>query len=286
MSLREEMARKEQERKEKIKKFLYFLIGVGIIISFFNIVVGMVIAIPLIIVLASISAAKDIKHEAQDFAGIIINELSPKIVKVVLPEAERFPEEGIEKEEYLLSEFVDSCDEFKSRDKMIVPLTINGEKVNEIELYDVTHEITEGAKDPFYGIFGRTTLTKDIRSKIKVSTEGKYAFGNVFKHEMDNKYFENVFDVMAMNKNLVGQILTDEVMNFMVEIYKKYNYIVEVSILKNKLNVRVIGKSKIVQTFNGSDIDRIVVDNHYNIMKELVELVHMLYANVDKLEIK
>ena len=50
--------------------------------------------------------------------------------------------------------------------------------------------------------------------------------------------------------------------------------------------MRVIGKSKIVQTFNGSDIDRIVVDNHYNIMKELVELVHMLYANVDKLEVK
>ncbi|MBR6689606.1 MAG: DUF3137 domain-containing protein [Clostridia bacterium] len=285
MSIREEMARQEVEKKKRILKLLYAFIGIGVIICFFNILIGLLIVIPLVILIVAAQTAKDIKHESQDFYGKILNEMAPKILKEVLPDAERFPEEGITKEEYILSEFVESCDKYASRDKIITPLILDGNKVNEIELYDLSHEITDGADDKFYGIYAKISLPKDIRTKIKISSEGKYADGNIFKYEMDNKTFENVFDVMAMNKKTVVDILTDDIMNFMLEIYNKYNYRVEVNILRNMMHVRVIGKPEIIQASYGSEIDRIAVDNHYNIMKEVNELIHRFYANISKLEI-
>ncbi len=285
MSIREEMARQELEKKKKLLKLLYAFIAVGVVVCFFNLIIGMVIVIPLVILIVANQTAKDIEHESQDFNGKILNEMAPKILKEILPEAERYTDEGIAKEEYILSEFVDSCDKYNSQDKIVVPLNINEEKVNEIELYEVSHEITDGADDKFYGIYGKVVLPKDIRTKIKISSEGKYADGNIFKYEMNNKIFENVFDVMAMNKKTVVEVLTDDVMNFMLEIYDKYKYRVEVNILRNIMHVRVIGKPEIIQVSYGSEIDRIAVDNHYNIMKELTELMQKIYSNILKLEI-
>lgn len=285
MSIREEMARQELEKKKRLVKLLYVFIAIGAVVCFFNLIIGMVIVIPLVILIVANQTAKDIEHESQDFNGKIINEMSPKILKEILPEAERYTAEGIAKEEYLLSEFVDSCDKYNSQDKIVLPLNVNGEKVNEIELYEVSHEITDGADDSFFGIYGKIALPKDIRTKIKISSEGKYADGNIFKYEMNNKVFENVFDVMAMNKKTVVEVLTDDIMNFMLEIYDKYKYRVEVNILRNVMYVRVVGKPKIIQVSYGSEIDRIAVDKHYNIMKEINELLHMLYSNIIKLEL-
>lgn len=285
MSLREEMARKEQEKKKRIVKVLYIFIALGALVCFFNLIIGMAIVIPLVILVVAGQTAKDIKHETQDFNGKILNEIAPKILKEVLPEAERFPEEGIAKEEYILSEFVESCEQYNSQDKIITPMNLNGNKVEDIEIYDLSHEITDGANDSFYGIYARVRLPKDIRTKIKISSEGKYADGNIFKYEMDNKAFENVFDVMAMNKKTVVDVLTDDIMNYMLDVYNRYNYRVEVNILRNMMHVRVIGKPEIIQVSYGSEIDRIAVDNHYNIMKEVNELMHKLYTNIASLEI-
>ena len=285
MSLREEMAQKELEKKKRVIKVLYVFIIIGVLICPFNIIFGLAIVIPLGMIVIANSMAKDIKHESQDFNGKILNEMAPKILKEILPDAERFTTEGIAKEEYIISEFVESCDKYLSQDKIITPLVLDGNKVNEIELYDVSHEVTDGAEDAFYGIYARVSLPKDIRTKIKVSSEGKYADGNIFKYEMDNKAFEGVFDVMAMNKKTVVEVLTNDIMNFMLETYNKYGYRIEVNILRNTMHARVIGKPEIIQVSYGSEIDRIAVDNHYNIMKELNELMHRLYANIVKLEI-
>ena len=55
--------------------------------------------------------------------------------------------------------------------------------------------------------------------------------------------------------------------------------------VRNVMYVRVVGKPKIIQVSYGSEIDRIAVDKHYNIMKEINELLHMLYSNIIKLEL-
>ena len=51
------------------------------------------------------------------------------------------------------------------------------------------------------------------------------------------------------------------------------------------MHVRVIGKPKVIQVNYDSEIDKMSVDKHYNIMKEVNELMHMFYSNISKLEI-
>ena len=118
MSLRDEMVRKEKENKKKIRIFLYICILIGVVICFFNIIIGMLIVIPLILLIATVQTVTDINHEAQDFDGKIKHEISPKIIIAVIPDAERYIEEGISKEEYLASELTDFCEEFVSNDKI------------------------------------------------------------------------------------------------------------------------------------------------------------------------
>ena len=77
----------------------------------------------------------------------------------------------------------------------------------------------------------------------------------------------------------------NDIMDFMLEIYNKYNYRVEVNILRNMMYLRVVAKPEIIQASYGSEIDRIAVDNHYHIMDETTDLVHRLYANIVKVEI-
>lgn len=276
----------KQKRKKKKKIFFIVMIVIGIIIAILlHPALGAVIALTPLVVNAMIDAGEDIAKGEEDLPKKLKEELIPKLIETVLPEAQYFPYEGIHEEEYKLAEFSGDVVDYKSSDRTMIMLQADKNLAFESEVSEIEfkHEIKD--KESFVYIVANTKLPKDIRSKIKIGREGAYKQGNIFKVNMSLKEFEESFDVMSPNKSLAQRVITEELMQEILNVYNTYGYILEINIIRDKLYIRVDSEKIIKNTKDGPIIDCIIMEKRYNMIKTLTSLIKDIYLVVYKTEI-
>lgn len=280
----EEQLKKEKKKKRK-NRVLIALFVIGILIAVFIPILGIIIALIPLILNAIIDARDDILKGEEDLDKKIKEELAPKIIETVLPNAKYLPYEGIEKEIYNMSEFDNMIYKYDSTDKLEIDANINKNIACKLEIAEVKMNKEEKDKTPYLCIFGYSDLSKDIRSKIKISKEGTYEQGSIFKVNTDYKEFEEIFDTMSPNQILAKKIITENIQKQFVSIYNNFNKLPEIHIIKDKVYVKVETEAIIKNTEDGKKIDRMILEKHYNLLRPLVELMISICNIVNKTEI-
>jgi len=120
----------------------------------------------------------------------------------------------------------------------------------------------------FHGIFGYIKLSKNIKTSLKIRLDAGN-IGNIFKEntqiEMDSQEFEKYFDIYSENKIIAMQILTADVMEFLIEFTKKYQINYELTIKEDNLFIR----------FYTEEIFKPTAE-FYDSLKEFYEIIELI----------
>ena len=131
----------------------------------------------------------------------------------------------------------------------------NIDSTTKMSLYDISVElvngdysyITEGKYSEFKkeyksgSIFKGIYIILDTERKIPTNiriTKNKY-IQRKNKVELDNNEFEKYFDVNSEDENLAVRILTADVMQMLVDFYKKYNIVFEIVFREKKIYINL-----------------------------------------------
>lgn len=135
----------------------------------------------------------------------------------------------------------------------------------------------------FGGIFVTVNLGKNINTSIKILPD-KAIMSTKRKLNLDSSKFEEYFDVHTDDKILATRILTADVMEKLVNIYKKYNIGFDISLINNKLYLRLFSEETFEPTlYNKYEKDRLYYD--YNCINIILELSKLITEVIDNMEI-
>lgn len=128
----------------------------------------------------------------------------------------------------------------------------------------------------FKGIFVSYEMSRDISCIVTIKKNKLKLFSNLRRVKMNSTEFEKYFDVYV-NKNIdINQIISSDVMQLLVDFYKKYRIKFEVTLKHNKIYIRLpIGtlfKPKVFSPlFRKRELYR-----YYLIIKEIKTLIENL----------
>ena len=138
----------------------------------------------------------------------------------------------------------------------------------------------------FQGIFAFTTSTKNINAYIKISKNDlNLLYDDKNSIEMDNSEFEKYFDVNSENKILTMRILTHDVMNTLVEFYKKYNLPFEIVLRDNIIYLRFFTGPMFEPKIFGKSLDKDLIFTHYCILNFIMDVSKNINKVLQEIEI-
>ena len=101
---------------------------------------------------------------------------------------------------------------------------------------------------------------------------------------MDMPEFEKVFDVESNDKILTMRILTPDIMAEILDLYRKYKYRFEISIIKDKVYMRLMTGAMFEPNFFGKAMNYKTVEKYYLVLKALIDIATHIFEVVDNLE--
>lgn len=135
----------------------------------------------------------------------------------------------------------------------------------------------------FYGIFATLKLDKNINNSIKIIPD-KALISTKRKLNLDSSEFEECFDVHADDRILAARILTSDVMEKLVDIYKKYNIGFDINLIDDRLYLRVFSEDSFEPTlYKEYEKEKLYYD--YNCVKLILELAQEMIKVIDSMEI-
>lgn len=137
----------------------------------------------------------------------------------------------------------------------------------------------------FQGIFAFTTSIKNINSYIKISKNNFSLFDSKNSIEMDNSEFEKYFDVNSKNEVLTMRILTHDVMNTLVEFYKRYNLPFEIVLRDNIIYLRFFTGPMFEPKIFGKSLDKDLIFTHYCILNFIIDVSKNINKVLQEIEI-
>lgn len=165
---------------------------------------------------------------------------------------------------------------------------IKGQKIVMADLL-VQEETTEKNMDGKYekvittvfnGLLGKIDLNKSICSNLTIKKDNIFSLNNKSKLKMDSFEFEKVFNVYADN-NIIGmQLLTPDIQEDILELYRKYKISFEISIKYNKMYV-LFNTGNMFEVFSINKKPDEVLEKYFDIMKFIYKLVEKLIITVD-----
>lgn len=135
------------------------------------------------------------------------------------------------------------------------------------------------------GIFTYTKISGDIQEEIRIK-KNDIKLGNKNNIELDSEEFEKYFDVYCKSKIIAYQVLTTDVMEVLVEFYKKFYINFEIIIRNNNIYImlntgkmfepKIFRKSTNIQTlwmyFN-------IIEFTINLTTEVNKVLKDTYSN-------
>lgn len=137
----------------------------------------------------------------------------------------------------------------------------------------------------FQGIFAHTKCGKDIGTEIKISKNKIKILEQARRVEMDSVEFEKYFDVYSQNKIEAMQLLTIDVMETLINFYKKYNLDFEIIFRNNTIYMRFFtGPMFEPQIFKNS-MDKKTLAIYFCILKFIVDVSKNVNKALQEVEI-
>lgn len=133
----------------------------------------------------------------------------------------------------------------------------------------------------FEGLFFWIESKKDIKTslKININKNNKVSDLKKIKIQMDSTEFENIFDIFCEDNVLAMRILTPDVMEMMLEFYRKYYIPFEMCYRNNRIYIRFFIKNLFEPKILGSSMDIKTIYIYYTIL----EFVFEFTKKVDKI---
>ena len=140
----------------------------------------------------------------------------------------------------------------------------------------------------FHGIFGYIKCSKSITTTLKIRSD-KGILGNLFagktKLEMDSPEFEKYFDINTGNKIVAMQILTHDVMELMVEYFKEYQIMYELTIRENQIYMRFHTGEVFEPKMNKDALDYNMLKEYYGILEFIFRLSRAINKAIENTEV-
>ena len=156
-------------------------------------------------------------------------------------------------------------------------------------LFDMSNVKVKTTNNEFNGIFTAIYLDKKLSSYTKINTENlerntTYTLGVTSQDlkyiETDNASFNKILHVYSNNKINAMEILSSDILDYLVEFYNKYNVNFQIVFNENKVYIRFF----INQLFEPSIIGNIFNKNNfalcYIIMDFLLKLTEKISTNM------
>lgn len=135
----------------------------------------------------------------------------------------------------------------------------------------------------FNGIFAYINCNKNINSEIFITSN--FSLKEKNKLELDDYIFEKIFDVRSTNELLTMQILTHEVMETLVDLYKKFDLRFSINIKNDKIYFEI----SCTQLFKHSTfykyLNKQTFFDCYNVLELFKELSTTMYSIIQDIEL-
>ena len=128
----------------------------------------------------------------------------------------------------------------------------------------------------FQGIFIKTECISNIGTHIKISKNKLKIFENKKRVEMDSQEFEKYFDIYSENKIVTMQLLTSDIMNILVDFYKKYGLKYEIVIKENKIYMRFLTGPMFEPSIFKSSMDKQKLSQYFGILKLVLNVTNAI----------
>lgn len=137
----------------------------------------------------------------------------------------------------------------------------------------------------FQGIFAFTTSIKNINTYIKISKNNFNLFNSKNAIEMDSSEFEKYFDIYSGNELLTMRILTHDVMDTLVEFYKKSSIPFEIVFMNNIIYLRFFTGPMFEPNIFINSLDKKLLYTNYYILNFIMSVCKNVNKALQEIEI-
>ena len=137
----------------------------------------------------------------------------------------------------------------------------------------------------FYGIFAHSKCNKDIGTFVKVSINNTATSPKKDKVEIDSTEFDDYFSVYSDNKIIATQLLTSDIMELLVDFYKKYFLDYEIVFRNNTIYTRFFTGPMFEPKIFGNSMNKQLLFTYYCILKFITEVSQKVNKVLREMEV-
>ena len=152
-------------------------------------------------------------------------------------------------------------------------------RVADIETID---KLDDAEYTTFAGIFAFSISQNYFKDTVIVSKEIRIDNKKV---ELDSSEFEKIFNVYSKDKILAIRILTPDIMELLVEFYKKYDIRYEISFKENTINFKFHTGPMFEAKISENSMDKETLFTYYSIFKLIMEVTTKVNKELQNFEV-
>ena len=290
-------ALREKQKKRSIK------IGIFIALALICWVFIPFITIPLVIIAIIVASKINTKRINENKVIVTKRDLSytevfkAKVVKPIIENmfenAQYNPNQGLSSHEYIMGGYKERYDRYSSEDLVLASFNAEERDNIVIKFSEVHTERESKDKDGhtqystvFRGLAGNFILSKDIQTKMYIRSNGRGSwFGKNNRVKMDMPEFEKLFDVESEDDIMAMRILTADIMAEMIELYQKYKYTFEISIINDTVHMRLRTGGVFEPNVFKSSMEYKTVERYYTVLNALINIAKHIHDTIAKIEV-
>lgn len=290
-------ALRKKEKNGIIKMLFVFLIIFGLCAMFPAFAI-LFIAIAVVIIINSLrinsKANSMTNNNGQSYKQVFKEKIVKPMIENCFDNARYTPEEGISSYEYLKGGYNESHDRYNSEDLVLASFATEESEAVVIKFAEVHTERESKDEDGnrtystvFHGLAGNFLLPKDIQSQIYIRSNWRvWGIGkNSNKVKMDMPEFEKLFDVESKDAIMAMRVLTADIMAEMIDLYNKYKYQFEISILNDTVHMRLRTGEVFEPDVFKSSLEFKTLEKYYLVLTALINIAKHIHDTIAKIEV-
>lgn len=157
-------------------------------------------------------------------------------------------------------------------------------KMSDIKVQYETRGKNNSVRTLFEGIFAMTNSNKNIGTTVKIIKDKFKILDKKDKVVMDSEEFESYFDVYSQNKIIAMQILTSDVMELLLNFYKKYLLNFEIVFENNTIFLRFHTGPMFEPKIFGSSMDKETLFLYYETLDFITQVTKKINEIIKDIE--